>query len=72
MNLKRLWLIKARKSKNMSRVDLAEAIGVNFTYIEKIENGKRMPSYQVAKRIGDVLDIPEDEALLNFYSSKSA
>lgn len=72
MKLKRLWLIEARTSKGMSRAELAKDVGVNHTYVAKIENGERMPSHQIAKRIGCILGIPEDEALLKFYSSKSA
>ena len=55
LEIKRLWLIEARKNKNISRFDLAKSTGVNHTYIEKIENGKRRPSPEVAQKIAVVL-----------------
>lgn len=69
---KREWLIEARKSKDLSRLALADEVGINETYVEKIENGKRTPRFPVAIRIGKALDIPQDDILLRFYADRTS
>lgn len=57
-----------RKAKNLSQRDLAVEVGVNFTYISKIENGKLefsdFPSEKLIRRMAAALDGDEDELLL--------
>lgn len=57
-----------RKAKNLSQRDLAIEVGVNFTYISKIENGKLefsdFPSEKLIRRMAAALDGDVDELLL--------
>jgi transcriptional regulator with XRE-family HTH domain len=57
-----------RKAKNLSQRELAEVIGVNFTYLSKIENGKldfaSFPSEDTIRKLAKALDADEDELLL--------
>ncbi len=57
-----------RKAKNLSQRELAEIIGVNFTYLSKIENGKldfaSFPSEDTIRKLAKALDADEDELLL--------
>lgn len=57
-----------RKAKNLSQRELAERIGVNFTYLSKIENGKldfaSFPSEDTIRKLAQALDADEDELLL--------
>lgn len=52
-----LLLKAARERKGMSQRALAEAVGVHFTYISKLENStERMPSEETVSAIAKALD----------------
>lgn len=57
-----------RNSKNLSQRALGERIGVSFTYVSKIENGKLdfgdYPSEALIHRMAEALDADEDELLI--------
>jgi len=57
-----------RKSKSLSQRALGERIGVSFTYVSKIENGKLdfgdYPSEALIHRLAEALDADEDELLI--------
>jgi transcriptional regulator with XRE-family HTH domain len=57
-----------RKAKNLSLRTLAEAVGVSFTYISKIENDKLdfgdYPSEDLIQKLAAALGADEDELLL--------
>ncbi len=57
-----------RKGKNLSQRELADQIGVSFTYLSKIENGKldfaSFPSEDTIRKLADALDAEVDELLL--------
>ena len=56
-----------RKEARLSQRDLAERVGVDFTYLSKIENGRvEPPSETVLKRIADELGsaLGRDQAAL--------
>ncbi len=57
-----------RKAKNLSLRALAEAVGVSFTYISKIENDKLdfgdYPSEDLIRKLATALGTDEDELLL--------
>lgn len=57
-----------RKGKGLTLRDLAAKLGVNFTYISKIENQKlsfgEYPSEALIHRLADVLEADEDELLI--------
>ncbi len=50
-----------RRSKSVSQRDLAVKVGVDFTYISKIENDRLPPpSAQTIEKISDVLGVPHE------------
>jgi transcriptional regulator with XRE-family HTH domain len=57
-----------RKAKNLNQRDLAAKVGVNFTYLSKIENGKldfaQFPSEETIRKLARALGADEDELLL--------
>jgi DNA-binding XRE family transcriptional regulator len=57
MRTKRTWMQEARAKKNLSQTKLAIAAGCSKTTIVKIENDSRDPSFDLALRIADILDI---------------
>lgn len=61
-------LRELRQSKNFSQRDLAELVGVNFTYISKIENEKldfaQFPGEELIRKLAKALEADEDELLI--------
>jgi transcriptional regulator with XRE-family HTH domain len=55
MNLKRDWLIEARKAKKLSRPQVGRALEISASYIEKIESGDRDPSLDIAFKLSELL-----------------
>ncbi len=53
---KRYWLINFRKRKGLSQSKIAKEIGVSQQMYNYIENNKRNPSTNLAKKIADVLN----------------
>ena len=49
-----------RKERNLSRVELAERIGVNFQTIGYLEREEYNPSLDLAFRIAEVFELPVD------------
>ena len=53
-----------RKQKNLSQRDLAAQVGIDFTYLSKIEGGRSdPPSEVIIRRIAQVLEADEDELI---------
>src|SRR6266566_5895291 len=53
-----------RKQKNLSQRDLAARVGIDFTYLSKIEVGRLdPPSEVIIRRIAQVLEADEDELI---------
>src|SRR3972149_3210870 len=53
-----------RKQAGLSQRDLAEKVGIDFSYLSKIENGVMSPpSQEVILRLAEVLDADRDELL---------
>ncbi len=53
-----------RKQKNLSQRDLAARVGIDFTYLSKIEGGRLdPPSEVIIQRIAQVLEADEDELI---------
>src|SRR3989304_7529831 len=53
-----------RKQAGMSQRDLAAKVGIDFTYLSKIENGViPPPSQEVILRLAEVLDADRDDLL---------
>jgi len=58
-----------RRSKNVSQRDLANSVGVDFTYISKIENDRLPPpAAETIIKMAEVLKVPEE--LLLAHSGK--
>lgn len=57
---------KLRKAKKLTQLELAEKIGVDFTYISKIENDRtmRFPSEFTLTKLAEVLEINSDKLIL--------
>lgn len=61
-------LRELRKAKNLGQRAVAEAVGVNFTYLSKIENERldfaQFPSEDLIRRLAKALDGDADELLI--------
>lgn len=58
-------LRELRKNARLSQRELAERVGVNFSYLSKIESGAMPPpSEQVIEKLADALGADKDELLL--------
>lgn len=57
---------KLRKSKHITQLELAQMIGVDFTYISKMENNKLIhsPSEQIIRKIAAVLGAVAEDLIL--------
>ncbi|MDQ4078412.1 MAG: helix-turn-helix domain-containing protein, partial [Chloroflexota bacterium] len=55
------WVKHLRHSRGLTQDVLAERVGCATQTIRKIEGGKRRPSYQMAERLADMLDLPSEE-----------
>jgi len=53
-----------RISKGYSQFDLAEILGVNNSYLSRIENGERRPSTKIMRKMSEALDFPYDELVV--------
>jgi HTH-type transcriptional regulator, competence development regulator len=57
-----------RKAKHLGQRELAERVGVSFTYISKIENGRldfgEVPSEDLIVKLAEALGTDTDELLL--------
>ena len=58
-------VLKLRKDRQMTQRQLAEAAGIDFTYLSKIENDRleHSPSLKTLKALADVLGADELELL---------
>src|SRR3954468_19840616 len=61
-------LRELRKAMNLSQRTLGSQVGVSFTYISKVENGKLdfgdYPSEELICKLARALDVDEDELLI--------
>lgn len=54
-----------RKAEGRNQRDLAESVGIDFTYLSKIENGRmEPPSEDVIRRIAEELGADADELIV--------
>ena len=54
----RTWVREARKAKGLSEKNVADEVGISQPAYHWIEEGKKNPRPETAKRIGAVLGIP--------------
>lgn len=50
-------LAEARKAKNWTQEDVAEALQINRGYVSKLESNAQIPSKQLLERIANLLDL---------------
>ena len=55
------WLKRKRKALDLTREELAERIGYSAATVRKIEDEERRPSVQIAARLADIFNIPQNE-----------
>ena len=57
---------RLRKAKRITQLELAEQIGVDFTYVSKIENDRtlRSPAESTIRKLADVLGANPEELIL--------
>ena len=56
-------LRKLRLKKNMSQVDLANALNVDRAYISNIENGRMNPTLSTLEKLAGALNVSSSELL---------
>lgn len=61
VSLKNEVLIKYRRIKGLSQVELADMMGVCKDYIYMIENNRRRPGLSLAKKMADLFGTTVDE-----------
>lgn len=52
----RKWLKELRDNNNLSQYEMAKKIGITSQFYNFIENGKRRPSIETAKKIAEILN----------------
>lgn len=55
------WLKERRKALDLTQRDLAQRVGCAVVTIQKIEEGERRPSKQIAELLADHLEIPPEK-----------
>jgi predicted ATPase/DNA-binding XRE family transcriptional regulator len=56
-----LWLRLKRKALDLTREELAERLGYSAATVRKIEDEERRPSVQIAERLSEFFNIPQNE-----------
>ena len=54
-------ITNARKSANVSQLELAEMVGIQQSHLSRIENGRYMPRVDIVARIADALGCKIDD-----------
>lgn len=53
-----------RLRRGMSQFDLADAVGINNSYLSRIENGERRPSPKILRKFADALQYSYDDLVV--------
>jgi len=56
----------ARKEKEITQIDLANAVGITQAEISMIERGKVTPKEETLDKIAHLLGTPKDELMLDY------
>jgi len=62
-------LRELREKHDMSQARLAKAVGVDHSYISRLESGQRRPSYDILLAISSALGLSAEERKLLFASA---
>ena len=65
-----ILLQEYRRKKYLSVRQAAEAIGIHYTYLSRIENGISEPSEEVLEKISSYYELTKDERAELFLASK--
>lgn len=57
-------LKQIREEQGLTQRKLAEALNITVSYLNKVENGKRMPNVLLAVRLAAVLDCKVEDIFL--------
>lgn len=58
-----VWVRRIRMTRGLTQDALAEQVGCATATIRKIETGERRPSFQMAARLAQILDLPAESRL---------
>jgi|GEM_PF-1695353 len=58
-------LIKYRKERSLSQKDLSNELGISRDFVYMLENNKRRPGLQVAKKIADYFNTTMEELFIH-------
>jgi transcriptional regulator with XRE-family HTH domain len=61
------WLAAQREAREMTRNELADALGISYPYVSQLETGYRLPSTNVIAAIRTALDVSADEIYAVLY-----
>ena len=63
-------LVESREKKKITRKKLAEVLSISISMVEKVENGSRRASPDLARRWGNALGIKETQLYKYFFTEK--
>lgn len=65
-------LARLRMERGITQVEMAETAGIVPPHLSEIESGKKMPSWEVAVRLANILNCSLDELLFRERFTKEA
>lgn len=65
MNATASLIKRRREALNWSLTDLADKVGVDKSFLSRVENGERSPSDEQAQKLGQILGVPAELLLLD-------
>lgn len=63
--MKNIYLASFRQENNLTMDEISEKIGISKSFYEKIESGKRQPSYNFIMKFKDVFPSVDVNCILN-------
>ena len=57
------WLAKTRAERELTRYELADAVGISYPYVSQLETGYRVPSTTVIMALAKALEVQPGEIL---------
>ena len=65
-------LIGSRLKNKVDRANFAKLLGISYSHLRKIENGKREPSLDTLRKISDCTGVPAGEFLRAWTGTKKS
>lgn len=63
--MKNIYLASFRQENNLTMDEMSEKIGISKSFYEKIESGKRQPSYNFIMKFKEVFPYADVNCILN-------